>query len=195
MTFSGKLSRLRTKDNSPKLWSFPSSYVGGALTRLAWNSCIVAHVSFRPLSHFSKSLRCKTGHAPTFKIEISEKSLLIGSSALHHHSHLHQSGTLTTYSCANHAAVTAPSLSLNSPNPLAVELTTTTAFCTVDLVTSADLRFNLSERIWRVQAMPKRLVDVLVILGLFEVASASTFASDGSGAGGCTPSGLSSKVK
>lgn len=45
-------------------------------------------------------------------------------------------------------------------HPLAVCDTTTTAFCTVLLVTSADRRFSLSDLICRVHAMPNRLVAV-----------------------------------
>jgi len=67
---------------------------------------------------------------------------------------------IVTYSCANQAAVTTPRRSLNSPMPLAVGEITTTAFCTVLLVTSADLRFNFSALICRVQAIPNRLVAV-----------------------------------
>lgn len=44
-----------------------------------------------------------------------------------------------TYRCANHADVTTDNFSLNCPTLCGLSVTTTTAFCTVDLVTSGGL--------------------------------------------------------
>ena len=61
-----------------------------------------------------------------------------------------------TNSCANHAVVTADSLSRNCPKCSGCAVTTITAFCTVDLVTSGDFLFSLLARICLVHDMPKR---------------------------------------
>jgi hypothetical protein len=59
-----------------------------------------------------------------------------------------------TDSCANHAVVTADNLSLSCPNRCGCDVTTTTAFCTVDLVTSGDLFFSLPAEICLVHDIP-----------------------------------------
>jgi hypothetical protein len=59
-----------------------------------------------------------------------------------------------TNSCANHAAVTADSLSRNWPRRCGCAVITITAFCTVDLVTSGDLFFSLLADICLVDDMP-----------------------------------------
>src|SRR6202034_801943 len=59
-----------------------------------------------------------------------------------------------TNPCANHAVVTADNLSLRCPNRCGCDVTTTTAFCTVDLVTSGDLFFSLPAEICLVHDIP-----------------------------------------
>jgi hypothetical protein len=63
-----------------------------------------------------------------------------------------------TYRCANQAEVTTESFSRNWPTRCGVSVTTTTAFCTVDRVTSGGRLISRLESIWREQAIPKREV-------------------------------------
>lgn len=60
-----------------------------------------------------------------------------------------------TYRCANHAEVTTESFSLNCPTLWGLSVTTTTAFCTVERVTSGGRLSKSLESIWREQAIPK----------------------------------------
>ena len=62
------------------------------------------------------------------------------------------------YLCANHAAVTTPSCALIAPKCCGLSVTTTSAFCTVLLVTSAGRSINSLAGSCRVHDMPKRLV-------------------------------------
>ena len=71
-----------------------------------------------------------------------------------------------TYSCANHAFVTIASLSLNCPNLSGRSLITTTAFCTVDLVASLLLFFNLAALTCLVHDMPNSEVAGFVTVAL-----------------------------
>ena len=61
-----------------------------------------------------------------------------------------------TNSCANHAVVTVDSLSRSCPKCCGCAVTTITAFCTVDLVTSGDLFFSLLAEICLVHDMPNK---------------------------------------
>jgi hypothetical protein len=60
-----------------------------------------------------------------------------------------------TYRCANHADVTIDNFSLNGPKCSGPSVTTTTAFCTVDLVTSGGRWINVLASICLVQEIPK----------------------------------------
>lgn len=60
-----------------------------------------------------------------------------------------------TYRCANHADVTIDNFSLRGPKCSGLSVTTTTAFCTVDLVTSGGRLINVLASICLVQEIPK----------------------------------------
>lgn len=60
------------------------------------------------------------------------------------------------YRCANQADVTMDNFSRNVPKCCGRSVTTTTAFCTVDLVTSGERLRSWLEAICRVHEMPKR---------------------------------------
>ncbi len=63
-----------------------------------------------------------------------------------------------TYLCPNHAAVTIATFSLTMPKNCGQSRITTTAFWTVERVTSGGLFFSSAASSWRVQEMPKREV-------------------------------------
>ena len=101
----------------------------------------------------SQTLRAEAPESTTFRISMSEKSL-------ENYQHFSRSDEpkLRTHSCANHAAVTVDSLSRSCPNCCGCAVTTTTAFCTVDLVTSEDLFFSLLAGICLVHDIPNKEV-------------------------------------
>ena len=63
--------------------------------------------------------------------------------------------TSSKFRCWNHAFVTIPSLSRTCPKACGLSAITTTAFCTVLLVTSLGLSWSLADSSCRVQDMPK----------------------------------------
>ena len=106
----------------------------------------------KPESHRNDIL-----HSPTFRISTSVKSLWPHQRYIL----LFTCSVSCAYFCSNHALVTIDSFSLNWPKNCGLSAMTTTAFCTVLLVTSGGLRRSSLASICRVHEMPKMEVGAL----------------------------------
>ena len=142
----------RTRSCLPRYWS--SSVSCKFFERLSWNFWL-------PLS--PRPYQNDISHSPTFRMSTSVKSLCF-----------HEPYTLLirehipgAYFCRNQAPVTIESFSLNCPKHCGLSATTTTAFCTVLLVTSGGLFRSSLASICRVHDMPKTEVGGLVAVAFW----------------------------
>jgi hypothetical protein len=131
---------MRAKGNwidVPKYWSESPFASHRFATRLSWKCCL------------DQLCQLGTSIVHTFKISVSVKFLAALSAKTFHQLFVHP-----PYLCANHAPVTADNFSLNCPKCCGSSVITTTAFCTVDRVTSAGRSISKLASICREHDIP-----------------------------------------